>query len=112
MALFFDQVWFDERLKTLGLSHEDVASELGLPLTELAAIWKDQRELTPANVAVLADVLIAEPEDVARRAGISTPMRVEGPVAAATSDLEARVRELEARVAVLEKQLAQKTSTN
>ncbi|TNE36047.1 MAG: DNA-binding protein [Alphaproteobacteria bacterium] len=109
MALFFDQVWFDERLKALGLSHEALAAEMGLPLGELAAIWKDQRELTPEDVAVMADVLLAEASEVAKRAGVSTPSG--GPPAAAhPGDLAARVAALEARVAELEKQWAEKSA--
>ncbi|TNE57212.1 MAG: XRE family transcriptional regulator [Alphaproteobacteria bacterium] len=106
MALFFDQVWFDERLKTLGLSHEDLAGEMGLSLTELAAIWKDQRELTPDDVAIIADVLLAEAEEVAKRAGCSTPHPLAPP--ADETPLARRLQALEARVAELEKRLAER----
>lgn len=109
MALFFDQVWFDERLKTLGLSHENLAAEMGLAMTELAAIWKDQRELTPEDVAIMADVLLAEAAEVAKRAGVSTRAAEAAEAAAPGLDLEARLKALEARVAALEKRLADNT---
>lgn len=106
MALFFDQTWFDERLKTLGKSHDDLASEMGLPLAELVAVWKDQRELSVDDVAVLADVLLTEPAEISKRAGISTPVPQEPQTQ--LTDLLERIRILEARVAVLEASILKK----
>jgi|SRR5579871_410550 len=74
MSLFFDREWFDARLKVLGLSKQDIASALGLTATQLNEMWKDQRELKPQDVRVLSALLGVEPEEIAHRAGTSTPV--------------------------------------
>jgi len=74
MALFFDGAWFDERLASLGLSRATLAAALGLSEQELAEVWKDQRELSARDVAMLASLLGTTPEDIALRAGVSTPV--------------------------------------
>jgi len=97
MALFFDAAWFDKRLAHLGLVRTTVAIALGLSESEIAEIWKDQRELSARDVAVLASLLDATPEEIAERAGISTPV----PKAAASADpslksIEERLTRVEA----------------
>ena len=47
MALFFDKSWFNERLAAVGLSRANIAAALGLTDSELAEVWKDQREEPP-----------------------------------------------------------------
>jgi transcriptional regulator with XRE-family HTH domain len=74
MALFFDGAWFDERLASLGLLHATLAAALGLSEQELSEVWKDQRELSARDVAMLANLLGASAEDVALHAGVSTPV--------------------------------------
>jgi transcriptional regulator with XRE-family HTH domain len=74
MALFFDGNWFDERLAGLGLSRATLAAALGLSESELAEVWKDQRELSARNVAVIAALLGVSAQDVTLHAGISTPV--------------------------------------
>src|SRR5271155_5187872 len=74
MALFFDATWFDQRLASLGLVRATVAMALGLSDQEIGDIWKDQRELSPRDVAILANLLDTPPAEVAERAGISTPV--------------------------------------
>jgi cyanate lyase len=73
-ALFFDRGWFDAKLAEAGLSHVDVAAALGLSAAELADMWKDQRELRAKDVRILAALLDALPQEVALRAGVSTPV--------------------------------------
>jgi transcriptional regulator with XRE-family HTH domain len=73
MALFFDSAWFDHRLEAVHLSRTDLARALGVSETGVAEIWKDQRELSARDVAIIAALLGASAEDVASHAGISTP---------------------------------------
>ncbi len=77
MALFFDQDWFDQQLKSIARTHEDVAALLHLSFMQVAEIWKDQRELLPHEVGALAKFLNATPAEVADHAGVSTPVPVE-----------------------------------
>src|ERR1700733_11678669 len=74
MALFFDSQWFDARLGALGLKRADLAAALGLAEPEIAEVWKDQRELTVANVRLIAGLLDVAAKEVASRAGVSTPV--------------------------------------
>ncbi|HEX5776000.1 MAG TPA: helix-turn-helix transcriptional regulator [Caulobacteraceae bacterium] len=98
MALFFDAEWFDARLAERGLSRGVLAAVSGMSEAELALAFKDQRELSAADVAAFAELLGVTPEEVAHHAGVSTPVpRSEG--------LEERVAALEARVAALEAKL-------
>jgi len=97
MALFFDAAWFDKRLASLGLVRTTVAIALGLSESEINEIWKDQRELSARDVAILANLLDATPEEIAERAGVSTPV----PKAAAPADpslkaIEERLTRVEA----------------
>lgn len=77
MALFFDQDWFDQQLKSFARTHEDVAALLHLSSMQVAEIWKDQRELLPHEVGALAKFLNATPAEVADHAGVSTPVPAE-----------------------------------
>jgi hypothetical protein len=74
MALFFDSEWFDARLAASGLKRSDLATALGLSETEIAEVWKDQREIALGQVRVMAALLNASPQDVAKHAGVSTPV--------------------------------------
>ena len=82
MALFFDQEWFDARLKEAGRTRDDVAAALRLSRVQVDEIWKDQRELAPHEVGILAGLLGEAPAAVANKAGVSTPV----PVAPKTGD--------------------------
>jgi transcriptional regulator with XRE-family HTH domain len=82
MALFFDQPWFDAQLQRLHMRREDIGAMLGLDADQISEVWKDQRELKAADVAILAALFNTPPADVAARAGISTPV----PEPAAGSD--------------------------
>lgn len=98
MALFFDQAWFDGKLAERGLSREVLAAVAGMSEAELTLVFKDQRELSAAEVAAFAELLGARPAEIAERAGVSTPVPVEEDRLAA---LERRVTALEAEVARL-----------
>lgn len=94
MALFFDQAWFDGKLAELGLSRAVLAAVSGMSEADLALVFKDQRELSAAEVAAFAELLGASPAEIAEHAGVSTPV----PGLA----LEARIMALEHRIARLE----------
>ena len=106
MALFFDHEWFDARLKALHLSRGDAARALGVGDQALAEIWKDQRELSARDVRTLAALLDVPAKDIAKYAGISTPITSDEPTLA---QLAARVEMLEAELARLKAQLAGRT---
>ncbi len=74
MALFFDAAWFDQKLASLGLVRATVAMALGVSDHEIGDIWKDQRELSARDVAILANLLDTTPAEIAERAGVSTPV--------------------------------------
>ena len=97
MALFFDAAWFDARLRAASLSHDDVATALGLSRHQLAELWKDQRELKANDVRILAALIGARAEEVAERAGISTPVPKDAP--ADLAGLNARLDRIEAALA-------------
>jgi hypothetical protein len=100
MALFFDAGWFDERLGARGLSREAMGAAAGLSAADLALVFKDQREISAAEVAVFAELLGVTGAELANRAGISTP--IPGQIAGAEAKLAALVR----RVAALEAEVA------
>ncbi|MGA9794977.1 MAG: helix-turn-helix transcriptional regulator [Rhizomicrobium sp.] len=87
MALFFDAAWFDAKLAAAHLSRGDLARALGLGESQIAEMWKDQRELSAREVSLMAGLLGVTAEDVAAHAGISTP--VPG------ADLDARLARIE-----------------
>jgi transcriptional regulator with XRE-family HTH domain len=92
MALFFDKEWFDAKLAGAHLSRGDLARALGLDETQVAEIWKDQREISAREVALIAALLGVTPQDVAHHAGISTPVPQAAPTLA---DLHARIVKVE-----------------
>jgi hypothetical protein len=94
MALFFDAEWYDARLAGRGLSRAVLAAVSGMSDADLALVFKDQRELSVAEVAAFAEILGVTAAEAAHRAGISTPVPGADPMA--------RIAELERRVAALE----------
>jgi hypothetical protein len=98
VALFFDQAWFDAQLAARHLQRGDIGAMLGLDAAGIAEVWKDQRELKAADVALIAAVLNLPPAEIAHRAGISTP------VPAPESGMERRLAAIEAKLdAILRK---------
>ena len=102
MALFFDQAWFDAELARTGASREDVARLLSLTPQQVGELWKDQRELTARDVALLGRFLNQPVHVIAERAGVSTPVPDEkaGPDAVIAA-LSERVDLLETQVRLL-----------
>ena len=98
MALFFDQDWFEGKLAERGLSRMVLAAVSEMSEADLALVFKDQRELSAAEVAAFAELLGTSPAEIAERAGVSTPVPREDPLA--------RIAALEQRVAVLEAEMA------
>ncbi|ODT87626.1 helix-turn-helix transcriptional regulator [Phenylobacterium sp. SCN 70-31] len=113
MALFFDAPWFDGKLEERGLSRTVLAAVAGLSEADLALVFKDQGELSAGQVAAFAELLGVTAEEVANRAGVSTPTPVSdadgrdaaGP-GAREPDGDRRIAALERRVALLEAQVA------
>lgn len=101
MALFFDQDWFDHKLRAAGKDRADVAQTLALTAEQVNEIWKDQRELLAHEVAQLAHLLNVTAGEIADRAGAATPVPPEP-----TADLKevvARLDELSGRMERLER---------
>jgi transcriptional regulator with XRE-family HTH domain len=101
MALFFDAEWFDARLGERGLSRQAMAAVAGLSAADLALVFKDQRELSAAEVTVFAELLGAPAAEIAAHAGVSTPMPGQDNADARIAALEQRVAGLEAEIARL-----------
>ena len=101
VALFFDADWFNARLAERGLARDALAVASGMTSADLALVFKDQRELSAAEVAVFAQMLGVSAAEIALHAGVSTPVP-DG------DGLEARVAELEVRVAWLEALVAER----
>ncbi|MDZ4869066.1 MAG: DNA-binding protein [Alphaproteobacteria bacterium] len=101
MALFFDQAWFDAQLKAVGATRDEVAKQLKLSSEQVAELWKDQRELRAAEVAALARLLHVGAAEVAKRAGISTPVPEE------SSDVSQRLSEMNERLTRIERMIVE-----
>jgi len=81
-----------------GLSATVLAAAAGLSEAELALVFKDQRELSASDVEVFAELLGETPAEIARQAGVSTPVPGQDPLS--------RIAALERRVATLEADIA------
>ena len=108
MALFFDQAWYDARLAERGLTRVVLAAVAGMTGEELTLAYKDQRELTAAQIAAFAELLGVPLAEAARRAGVGAHAAAPLGEARPPGDLslERKVAMLEARVAVLEAEVA------
>lgn len=73
MGLFFDQDWFDERLKAAGLTRIAIAQAAGMSIDEVEMVFRDQRELEGPEVHAIARMLGADPREVASRSGVANP---------------------------------------
>jgi transcriptional regulator with XRE-family HTH domain len=101
MALFFDQAWFDAQLAARGLTRADVAKVLKLSAEQIAELWKDQREMRAGDVAALSQLLGAPVAEVAKRAGVSTPVPQPG------GDVEQRLADMSERLARIERMIVE-----
>lgn len=107
MALFFDQDWFDAKLAALTLTRDDVAAALRLMRSEVDEIWKDQRELSSGDVVMLARLLKTPADEIATRAGISTPTPQAASGGSDASVVLARLDEMDQRLARIERAIAE-----
>jgi len=73
MGIFFDQDWFDERLKATGLTRASMARAAGMSIDEIEMVFSDRRELEGEEVHAIARMLSADPREVASRAGAPDP---------------------------------------
>lgn len=73
MGLFFDQDWFDDRLKASGLTRSALAQASGMTIDEVEQVFHDQRELEPSEVRAFARLLSRDPQEVASRSGAADP---------------------------------------
>jgi transcriptional regulator with XRE-family HTH domain len=101
MALFFDVAWFEARLDERGLERAALAAGAGMSEAELGLVFKDQREVSAAEVTALAELLGASPAEIAEHAGVSTPAPGAG-----GDTTESRLALIEARLAAIEATLA------
>lgn len=101
MALFFDHDWYDARLAQRGLDRLALAAAAGLSADDLELVFKDQREIQPAELAAFAEMVGVSREEAARRAGVGAHAAPVDPGAARVARLEARVAALETQVAGL-----------
>ena len=69
MGLFFDQDWFDARLKQVGLTRNAIAQAAGMTIDEVEMVFRDQRELEGREVSAIARILRVDPAEVASRSG-------------------------------------------
>jgi transcriptional regulator with XRE-family HTH domain len=98
MALFFDRDWYEAQLAQRGLDRAVLAAVAGMDLAALELAFKDQRELSPAELAAFAELLGVTPAEAASRAGVRTPPSAQDARDARIARLEARVAALEARL--------------
>ena len=80
MGIFFDQDWFDDRLKAAGLTHAAMAQAAGMTIDEIDMVFRDQRELEAPEVHAIARILSADPREVANRAGVADPGAAPKPI--------------------------------
>jgi hypothetical protein len=101
MALFFDALWFEARLAERGLTRAALAAAGAMSETDLALVFKDQRELSAAEVAAFAEMLGVGAAEVASRAGVSTPTPRVGGAEDRLARIEVRLERIEAMLAKL-----------
>jgi hypothetical protein len=102
MALFFDAEWFDAKLQARETTRQELADHLGITLGELGELWKDQRELKSHEVLAIARFLGSTAQEIADRAGVSTPVPQ---VSADASETAAKLEELNGRLMRLERMM-------
>lgn len=73
MGIFFDQDWFDARLRAAGLSRGSMAQAAGMTFDEVEMVFADRRELDASEIQAIARILAVEPQEVALRSGLAEP---------------------------------------
>ena len=80
MGIFFDQDWFDDRLKASGLTRGSLALAAGMTVDEVEMVFRDQRELDKGEIWAFAKVLSVDPVEVASRSGAVDPSESAGTI--------------------------------
>ncbi|MBI1360854.1 MAG: helix-turn-helix domain-containing protein [Alphaproteobacteria bacterium] len=80
MGIFFDQEWFDDRLKASGLTRAALAHAAGMSVDEVDMVFRDQRELEQIEVRAFARVLSVDPVEIASRSGAADPSEAAGTI--------------------------------
>ncbi|MEP7210486.1 MAG: helix-turn-helix transcriptional regulator [Alphaproteobacteria bacterium] len=80
MGIFFDQDWFDDRLKASGLTRGSLALAAGMSVDEVDMVFRDQRELDKGEIWAFARVLSVDPVEVASRSGAADPSESAGTI--------------------------------
>jgi hypothetical protein len=80
MGIFFDQDWFDDRLKASGLTRGSLALAAGMTVDEVEMVFRDQRELDKGEIWAFAKVLSVDPVEVASRSGAADPSESAGTI--------------------------------
>ena len=73
MGIFFDQDWFDDRLKAAGLTRASLAQAAGMTIDEVEMVFADRRELEGSEVHAIARMLATDAQEVAMRSGAADP---------------------------------------
>jgi len=71
MGIFFDQDWFDARLKAAGLTRGSIAQAAGMTIDEVEMVFADRRELETSEVHAIARALSVDPREIANRSGLA-----------------------------------------
>ena len=110
MALFFDQAWFDGKLADKALSRQDLSRHLDLSDSDIDLMWRDQREIAPHEVRLMAELLGEDMAEIASRAGVSTPTPADLPDSGSNDQLLAaliaRFDEMNGRLQKLERSVS------
>jgi hypothetical protein len=80
MGIFFDQDWFDDRLKASGLTRGSLALAAGMTVDEIEMVFRDQRELDKGEIWAFARVLSVDPVEIASRSGAADPSESAGTI--------------------------------
>jgi transcriptional regulator with XRE-family HTH domain len=80
MGIFFDQDWFDDRLKASGLTRGSLALAAGMTVDEIDMVFRDQRELDKGEIWAFAKVLSVDPVEIASRSGAADPSESAGTI--------------------------------
>jgi transcriptional regulator with XRE-family HTH domain len=80
MGIFFDQDWFDDRLKASGLTRGSLALAAGMSVDEVDMVFRDQRELDKGEIWAFARVLSVDPVEIASRSGAADPSESAGTI--------------------------------
>ncbi len=102
MPLFFDDHWFTQKLSQRGQSRADFARALNIDDAALAMIWKDQRTMTPQQMAQAARFLDVSETELREHAGRGAVQKLPEDQ---NIDIPARLDHIAARLEAIERAL-------